>query len=85
MKERKKLRLKKWLSALTAGVLLSTTLVFAGVANAEGQTSTMADESIYDLLVDRFFNGTGKNDDEQVNAKDPEMFAGGDFDGLIKK
>lgn len=85
MKERKKLRLKKWLSALTAGVLLSTTLMFAGVANAEGQTSTMADESIYDLLVDRFFNGTGKNDDEQVNAKDPEMFSGGDFDGLIKK
>ena len=85
MKERKKLRLKKWLSALTAGVLLSTTLVFAGVANAEGKTSTMADESIYDLLVDRFFNGTGKNDDKQVNAQDPEMFAGGDFNGLIKK
>lgn len=85
MKERKKLKLKKWLSALTAGVLLSTTFAFASSASAEDKAKTIADESIYDLLVDRFFNGTGKNDDEQVNAKDPEMFAGGDFDGLVKK
>ena len=49
------------------------------------ETRTIADESIYDLLIDRFFNGTGKNDDESVNAKDPTMFAGGDFDGLVKK
>ncbi|HEY4622419.1 MAG TPA: alpha-amylase family protein, partial [Solibacillus sp.] len=79
------MKLKKWLSALTAGVLLSTTFAFASSASAEDKAKTIADESIYDLLVDRFFNGTGKNDDEQVNAKDPEMFAGGDFDGLVKK
>lgn len=85
VKERNKLKLKKWWSALAASVLLSTTFVFASSANAEDKAITIADESIYDLLVDRFFNGTGKNDDEQVNAKDPEMFAGGDFDGLVKK
>lgn len=79
------MRLKKWLSALTAGVLLSTTFLVAGVASAEKKVSTMADESIYDLLVDRFFNGTGKNDDDLVNAQDPTMFAGGDFSGLVKK
>ncbi|WP_274309240.1 alpha-amylase family glycosyl hydrolase [Solibacillus daqui] len=79
------MKLKKWLSVLTAVVLLSTTFAFGSIANAENKASTIADESIYDLLVDRFFNGTGKNDDEQVNTKDPEMFAGGDFDGLVKK
>lgn len=74
---------RKWLGVITAGVLLSTSLSLAPV-NAE-QTSTIADESIYDLLVDRFFNGTGLNDDESVNAQDPSMFAGGDFKGLVKK
>ena len=74
---------RKWLGVITAGVLLSTSLSLAPV-NAE-QTSTIADGSIYDLLVDRFFNGTGLNDDESVNAQDPSMFAGGDFKGLVKK
>lgn len=54
------------------------------MANAE-QERTIADESIYDLLVDRFFNGSGRNDDDTVNAQDPASFAGGDFNGLLKK
>ena len=78
------MRLNKWLRALTAGVLLLTTLSFATAANA-AQERTIADESIYDLLVDRFFNGTGQNDDHTVNAQDPTSFAGGDFNGLQKK
>src|SRR5690606_395466 len=78
------LRVNKWLRGLTAGVLLSTSLSFATVANAE-QERTIADESIYDLLVDRLFNGTGQNDDDTVNAQDPASFAGGDFNGLLKK
>ncbi|ATP39111.1 alpha-amlyase [Solibacillus sp. R5-41] len=75
---------KKWIGAVTAGVLLSTTLMLTPTVQAE-ENRTIADESIYDLLVDRFFNGIGTNDDELVNAKDPAMFAGGDFNGLIKK
>lgn len=75
---------RKWLGAVTAGVLLSASFMLAPTASAD-QSRTIADESIYDLLVDRFFNGTGSNDDEQVSAKNPEMFAGGDFNGLIKK
>lgn len=78
------MRFNKWLSALTVGVVLSTSLSFASLANAE-ENRTIADESIYDILVDRFFNGTGKNDDDTVNAQDPTMFAGGDFDGVLKK
>ncbi|MEK4424168.1 alpha-amylase family glycosyl hydrolase [Solibacillus sp. FSL K6-1523] len=75
---------KKWIGAVTAGVLLSTTLMLTPTVQAE-KNHTIADESIYDLLVDRFFNGIGANDDELVNAQDPAMFAGGDFNGLIKK
>ena len=75
---------RKWLGAVTAGVLLSTSLSFASIAKAE-DARTIADESIYDVLVDRFFNGKGSNDDESVNAQDPTMFAGGDFNGLGKK
>lgn len=78
------MRFNKWLSALTAGVVLSTSLSFASLANAK-ENRTIADESIYDILVDRFFNGTGKNDDDTVNAQDSTMFAGGDFDGVLKK
>ncbi|MGN7477084.1 alpha-amylase family glycosyl hydrolase [Solibacillus silvestris] len=74
----------KWLRALTAGVLLSASLSVATTANAN-EERTIADESIYDILVDRFFNGTGKNDDHTVNAQDSAMFAGGDFDGVLKK
>lgn len=75
---------KKWIGTVATGVLLSTTLLLTPAVQAE-ENRTMADESIYDLLVDRFFNGIGANDDELVNAKNPAMFAGGDLNGLIKK
>lgn len=74
---------KKWIGATAASVLLAATFSTASIANAE-EARTIADESIYDLLVDRFFNGTGTNDID-VNTKDNTMFAGGDFAGLIAK
>nr|WP_225942034.1 alpha-amylase family glycosyl hydrolase [Sporosarcina limicola] len=42
---------------------------------------TIADESIYDLLVDRFNNGDGQNDID-VNSQDSSAFNGGDFLGI---
>lgn len=78
-----KLGFKKWLGTATACVLLSASISLIPV-HAE-ETRTIVDESIYDVLVDRFFNGSGSNDDEFVNAQDPSMFAGGDFHGLVKK
>jgi cyclomaltodextrinase / maltogenic alpha-amylase / neopullulanase len=78
-----KLGFKKWLGTATAGVLLSASISLAPVHAEESRT--IVDESIYDVLVDRFFNGTGTNDDEFGNAQDPSMFAGGDFNGLVRK
>jgi cyclomaltodextrinase len=45
---------------------------------------TIEDESIYDLLVDRYFNNTIENDFE-VDTRTPEAFAGGDFTGVVEK
>lgn len=45
---------------------------------------SFSDESIYDLLVDRFNNGLGSNDIE-VNARDPHAFNGGDFAGISNR
>lgn len=45
---------------------------------------TIEDESIYDLLVDRYFNKTIENDFE-VDTQTPGAFAGGDFMGVVEK
>ncbi|MDX1807580.1 MAG: alpha-amylase family protein, partial [Paenisporosarcina sp.] len=45
---------------------------------------TIEDESIYDLLVDRYYNKTIENDFE-VDTRTPEAFAGGDFTGVVEK
>lgn len=74
---------KKWFAATAASILLATTVSTSVFANTE-ETRTIADESIYDVLVDRFFNGNGTNDFD-VDAKDPAKFAGGDFSGLVAK
>lgn len=75
------LTIKKWLSTAVAGVLLATTLQMP-VSAAEKRT--IQDESIYDVLVDRYFNKTSKNDYE-TDANNPTSFAGGDFGGLQEK
>lgn len=66
-------------------MLVATSLYTAVpiVAKAEKER-TIEDESIYDVLVDRFFNGNGQNDRE-VNTKNSDAFNGGDFAGLISK
>lgn len=78
------MRLKKWISTAAAAALMATTLAFAPVQADEKQERTMIDESIYDLLIDRYFNGSGTND-QDVNTLDIEAFAGGDFAGLISR
>ena len=76
------MKFKKWISATAASLLFATSLSVAPMQAEEART--IADESIYDLLVDRYFNGSGQND-ENVNTKDPTQFAGGDFAGLVSR
>ena len=76
------LRLNKWISSTVAALLLASTIAVApGHAEEE---RTIVDESIYDVLVDRFFNGAGAND-EGVDTQDNTKFNGGDFVGLTSK
>lgn len=67
---------------------MATAIAFSSfilpVAASADEAKPIEKESIYDLLVDRFFNGSGQND-QDVNAKDPTAFNGGDFKGLIDK
>ncbi|WJY26062.1 alpha-amylase family glycosyl hydrolase [Sporosarcina trichiuri] len=65
-------------------VLMLIPLLFAAAwpASASAKNErTITDESIYDLLVDRFNNGDGRNDGN-ADAQDPEAFNGGDFVGI---
>lgn len=77
------MRFKKWFTMAAASVLLATTFSTSALAD-ETAPRTIADESIYDLLVDRFFNGDGRNDFD-VDAKDSSKFVGGDFSGVVAK
>ncbi len=61
----------------------SLCLTTTQVSNAETNNS-IHNESIYDLYVDRYFNKLGTNDYD-VNPKDPNAFAGGDFLGVLEK
>lgn len=76
------MKINKWIGSIISCVLL-VSMVGQVPAHAETNKNIM-DESIYDLLVDRFFNKTIKNDFE-VNAQDPAAFAGGDFLGVLEK
>lgn len=67
----------KWIACILA-VLLPIALISPVAAE---ETRTLEDESIYDVLVDRFFNRQIENDFE-VDSTDPEAFSGGDFEGL---
>ncbi|MER1998782.1 MAG: alpha-amylase family glycosyl hydrolase [Lysinibacillus sp.] len=76
------MRLNKWISSTMAALLLASTIAVApGYAE---EKRTIVDESIYDVLVDRFFNGAGSND-EGVDTQDNTKFNGGDFVGLTSK
>lgn len=76
------MRLNKWISATVAALLLASTISVAP-SYAEEERK-IVDESIYDVLVDRFFNGSGSND-EDVDTQDHTKFNGGDFIGLQSK
>lgn len=78
------MKLKKWIQTTAMATLLSASLL-TPVASAEEKRS-IADESIYDVLVDRYFNATNSNDDSsKTDPKNVEKFAGGDFQGIIDK
>lgn len=62
-------------------MLLATAIQLPASAQ---EKRTIQDESIYDVLVDRYFNKTSKNDYE-TDPNDPSSFAGGDFGGLQEK
>lgn len=64
-------------------MLLAASFTATPIANAE-ETKTIADESIYDLLVDRYFNATGEND-YNIDPTESSQFAGGDFKGITDK
>nr|WP_255726564.1 alpha-amylase family glycosyl hydrolase [Sporosarcina sp. ACRSM] len=63
-------------------MVLGSTLLPAGVS-AEGKR-TIEDETIYDLLVDRFNNGSGEND-IGIDSRDLTAFNGGDFNGVVDR
>ena len=54
------LKLRKWIRFTAIGTFIIWKLT--PVVSAE-KTRTIEDESIYDLLVDRYFNATNENDD----------------------
>lgn len=70
----------KWLTGILAGVLSLS--VIQPVAAEDDKT--IEDEIIYDVLVDRFFNKKIDNDFE-VDAQNPAMYSGGDFDGAVEQ
>ncbi|MCM3610587.1 alpha-amylase family glycosyl hydrolase [Planococcus sp. MERTA32b] len=70
----------KWISGILSMMLL---LGLAAPASAD-ETRELQDESIYDVLVDRYFNKLISNDFD-VSATDPSAFNGGDFAGLASE
>lgn len=68
----------KRIFGLLAACMLALSIAQPAFADTDRNFS---DESIYDLLVDRFNNGVGSNDFD-VNAQDPSAFNGGDFVGI---
>ncbi|MFD1031207.1 alpha-amylase family glycosyl hydrolase [Metaplanococcus flavidus] len=67
----------KWISGILSAALL---LSLSAPASAD-EARALEDESIYDVLVDRYFNKLGANDYDVI-ATDPAAFNGGDFAGL---
>ena len=69
----------RWFGMIISTVLLLSMINPIGVFAANDRT--LEDESIYDLLVDRFNNGN-LNNDEKSGGNDPSSFHGGDFAGI---
>ncbi|PIC69429.1 alpha-amlyase [Sporosarcina sp. P16b] len=71
----------KRIIGLLATCMLALSIALPAFADTD---RAFSDESIYDLLVDRFNNGIESNDIE-VNAQDPAAFNGGDFAGISNR
>ena len=75
--------LRKWMGMVLPAFLIffvNATAVFA----TEETKRVWQDESIYYLIVDRFYNGDLSND-FTVNTKDKLSYHGGDFQGVRQK
>ncbi|EKN70296.1 alpha-amylase domain protein [Neobacillus bataviensis LMG 21833] len=53
-------------------------------AAVEKKDRLWQDETVYSIMIDRFNNGD-RNNDIDANAKDPNVYNGGDFQGIIDK
>src|SRR6478735_5687463 len=53
-------------------------------AEMEKEERKWQDETIYSIMVDRFFDANTKNDFD-VNTQDPLAYNGGDFQGVMDK
>ncbi|MFD1927982.1 alpha-amylase family glycosyl hydrolase [Sporosarcina siberiensis] len=76
------MRKNRFLGLIITFVLLLSIIGPIGVYAEDERT--LKDESIYDLLVDRFFNENTQND-EDVDTQNPYAFSGGDFAGIINR
>lgn len=77
------MKLKMRFSVVLATVVCATTIGLSTQVHANTQ-NTMQKESIYDVLVDRFFDKSTENNYE-VDGENPQAFAGGDFAGITTK
>src|SRR5690625_3692255 len=74
--------MKKGLSILASFIMLMSLLL--PIEIKAQPLSTLHEEIIYDILIDRFNNGNQKLS-EQVDLNDPLTYHGGDIEGVTKK
>ncbi|TDL62572.1 alpha-amlyase [Rhodococcus qingshengii] len=68
-------------------LILFCVFIFSAVpayGATERETREWQDETVYSIMVDRFFNANTKNDID-ANTLDPLAYNGGDFQGVIDK
>ncbi|WP_144553584.1 alpha-amylase family glycosyl hydrolase [Bacillus sp. X1(2014)] len=65
-------------------ILLLLNSSLSAHAAVEKKERLWQDESVYSIMVDRFNNGD-RNNDIDVNTKDPLVYNGGDIQGIIDK
>ena len=76
------MKVNRWFGIIVSAVLMLSIISPTGVFAEKNRT--LQDESIYDLLVDRFDNGN-YNNDEDANPQEPSAFSGGDFAGIFDR
>lgn len=76
------MKVNRWFGFILSIALILSVVYPTGAFAANNRT--LQDESIYDLLVDRFFNGDYKNDGD-ADTQNVNAFSGGDFAGVVEK